>query len=104
MKLINDTFINNYAKDLGSAVKVYATSGTVVENSTFKNNYNSRTVNYGGALSFNGGTNTVRNSSFINNTARYAGGAIYSANSGNLYIYNSKFYNNTSPGNGGAIK
>ena len=97
LTVINSIFCNN------AEGAIYNCFGTLnVSNCTFTNNGNDG-INYGGAIynnCWNGGSLTVINSTFDNNTALY-GGAIY--NSGNsLSISHSNFSNNTGSA-GGAI-
>jgi autotransporter family porin len=59
---------------------------------------------YGGAIYNGGGTLTVDNSTFTNNSAFFFGGAIYNENDGNLTVDNCTFTNNTAEHvDGGAI-
>ena len=56
----------------------------------------------GGAINNNGGTTTVSNSTFTNNTASYMGGAI-NANAGDVIVDHSTFTSNNGGIYGGAI-
>lgn len=56
-----------------------------------------------GAIRNNGGTVTVTDSTFSNNTSRYAGGGIYNNFNGSVTITNSTFSGNSGWSYGGAI-
>lgn len=80
----------------------------------FENNHASVTNNTlnarGGAISLSGGTHSILNNTFVNNSATYLpegvqvcnGGAIYVEN-GTTEIANCEFYENLSHGSGGAV-
>jgi predicted outer membrane repeat protein len=97
----NSTFINNSASSEGGAIYINGVSSVIIGNSTFKNNRG----NYGGAMEIGGGSLIVGNCTFINNEAYDShGGAIsiYTGNN-NVTIRNSTFINNTASSYGGAI-
>ena len=82
---------------------IYASNGLILYNSSLINN----NVNKG-VLYINGGNNTIKNSQFISNNAKYNslasyGGAIYGNKADNIIITSSVFYNNYAYTNGGAI-
>lgn len=82
----------------GGAIYNYFGGTLSIDNCVFINN----TSFYGGAI-VNNGTSTIKNSVFTSNSAYGGGGAVY--NPGTLTISNSLFFNNalTSQGGGGAI-
>ena len=107
-QIVNCTFTNTYANKNGGALyidvneKEYVSNGTYIINSTFYNSYG----DFGGAIVQLGNNITIFNCSFVNNTAEYSGGAIYTswANAkliGN-YFESNKILNNESF-DGGAI-
>jgi len=76
----------------------------VIRNSTFVNNKS--LINSGGALSFNGGSLLVENSTFSNNTAGTGGGAIAGGgymNAGGMTIRNTTISGNKSFSSGGGL-
>ncbi len=107
--LINNcTFINTGAMKNGGAIFIdvhktnNTSNGTYIINSTFFNSFG----DFGGAIVQLEDNITIYNCSFINNTAMYDGGAVYTAHA-NLNLINSYFesnnilYNETY--NGGAV-
>ena len=81
---------------------IFADSGNVViNNCSFVNN----NATCGGVIQMIGGSLTIdNNSAFINNTAKYYGGAVYCLNVDDLKICNSRFEDNTAVFNaGGAL-
>lgn len=102
--LIKSNFNSNIAKTYyGGAIYMSAANATITDS-----NFNNNNANTGGAIYFYGyyysrnGILNIDNSSFINNTAKYSGGAIYNAN--NITITNSYFANNVANiTSGGAI-
>ena len=106
--LINDTFINNSAKNYGAAslnVGIYS-SNAGEPNCTIKGVkfINNSAINDGGAILIN--PTSISDSIFENNTAGHNGGAIYVAHNGNQYRYsnftldNCLFKNNTANNDG----
>ena len=96
-RVINSTFINNYAKQDGGAL-YWGYQNGYAENLTFINNTVSR---YGGALYWASQNGTLINASFDNNNASQAGGTIYWAGSeGKMYHVN---ITNSVGKNGGSI-
>lgn len=90
VNIINLTLTNATTIDYSNGGAIYNYGGTLtVKNSTFTNN----TAYEGGAIiNYNCGTLTVENCTFTGNTATY-GGAIY--NDGTLTINSSTFTSNT---------
>lgn len=114
MQIDNVVFSNNIASGIGAdqgGGAIYNLSGivTVVNGSSFTNNFANGTAGSGGAiLNDVGGVLAIDDASFEGNTSNRAGGAIEdNSGSGSLVsIGNSIFVNNqtgTAPGNGGAI-
>ena len=100
LTVLNCTFTNNTAR-VGGAI--YSRGNLVVSNSNFDQN----SAYLGGAIySHFGGTLTVTNSKFMNNTATKHGGAIFNLNgddSGSNRVDNCEFTGNTATSMGGAI-
>ena len=71
--IMNSVFINNIAEN-GGALNLFYAHGTTVKNCTFINN-TARTL-YGGAIYSKGKDTTITNCTFIENTADF-GGAIF---------------------------
>ena len=97
----NCNFVNNTAKYLGGAV-YFSSSGSahVVESCNFVNN--NAPGGTGGAIGFEG-SGTVSNCNFTGNTAGH-GCAVYFSSSGSAHVVEScNFVNNTAKYNGGAI-
>ncbi|WP_298501055.1 Ig-like domain-containing protein [uncultured Methanobrevibacter sp.] len=101
---INDTFINNYAKENYGAATFFSSnekSSVQVINAKFINN---TADGFGGALGIYGGE--LINCTFENNTAKTLGGAIYMpTHSTSVYLYNltldgAKFADNAAGTNG----
>ena len=112
----DSTFENNtaYVNDsdiftAGGAIYAYSYSLSV-KNSTFKDN----NASAGGAIYFDVPevydwsddfiNNTIEDSIFISNSARYSAGAVYYGEGDNLTVLNSKFINNTAGEDAGAIE
>jgi predicted outer membrane repeat protein len=91
--------LNNYAPNQGGAVYCYiGIGGTLtVNNSLFENN----TSTNGGAIYNDGCTTTIRNTTFRTNQATGAGGAIHNAFAAPLQVNGSLFQANTALDGGG---
>lgn len=116
--LVDSTFTNNTAKRSGGAIHWSGHYGTI-RNTNFTNNNATGDVvdeiggilggGDGGAVIWVGSHGTIKdNCNFINNTAKYRGGAIFlhgnsTENCTNITIDNSIFKYNTAGLNGGAI-
>ena len=97
LNIVDSTFANNLAWDVGGAIKNHADAKLLVKNSTFSNN---AAGNQGGAI-YSSAPATVKSSSFLGNAA-LQGGAIYSYDD-ELAVVNSTFSENTSAKSGGAL-
>ena len=96
--LINCSFVNNFAADMGGAVYWIGVSGKVINCSFISN----RAGEHGGAIFWSGINGSVENSLFDNDSAGMYGGAIYwSGVSG--HINNCSFTSNVAGEYGGAI-
>ena len=113
VSFIDSEFISNSAKNGGAIIYYGATIENVdYINVLFENNVQNSTsgsTTGGGAISYYASTTSTNeriiNSSFINNSAYYAGGAIYyySGPSDNYSIINTTFINNSAVFYAGAI-
>jgi hypothetical protein len=105
-KIENTTFANNSADNLGGVIYLGGTSGNLdIKGSSFIGNSVKSTVGQGGAICNYGGTLTISESIFLNNSATY-GGAIYSyfVPAGKLNIGSgSTFAGNNATVYGGAV-
>ena len=107
INIVGSWFEGNYA-EMGGAIFSELQSNVSISNSTFIGNlanssfdHSSTTYTYGGAVCiFDGGSITVANSSFDNNSA-IEGGAVY-MNDGSITVANSSFDNNSAKC-GGAV-
>ncbi|ALJ06044.1 hypothetical protein APS56_13290 [Pseudalgibacter alginicilyticus] len=96
----NATFTNNNVQSYGGAVD-NLDSVITIENAIFKNNSSEN----GGAISTRGSaettSTTLTNVAFIDNTANFLGGSVYTENQMETYtIVNALFYNNSAAYNG----
>ena len=92
-------FIKNWAEYGGAIMTIYPSVGLTIRNSSFVGN----TASWdGGAIAKYSGTVTITNSSFIGNVSSISGGAIYTSSSGKIDVMNSTFIDNRS-GKGGAV-
>ena len=107
--IVNCTAINNYGDIHGGFACLFG-SDTVLENCYFEDNY----APSSGAVHCHNGNVTVKNSTFVNNSAigggtnatnGYAGalGLVYTGSPG-VTVLDSHFYNNTAVNDGGAIQ
>lgn len=106
LNLKNDSFVNNVGNS-GGALHVENVGSTVIDNSTFANNFASLFGQAaGGAVYlFSDGDVSIKNSKFTNNSADFIGGAVYANSlSGTLSVANSTFTGNTAVLEGGAIE
>ena len=127
-KIVNCNFTNNIAKDRGGAIRSNR-NNLLIDGCSFIGNKHTTTTGdtYGGAaIYFSSASSTIKNSIFINNSAKYRGGSIFlevsgtinnctfigssaQGNAGTLVIYNGgnvyncNFINSTAKGSGGAI-
>lgn len=92
------TFIGNTATFLGGAICIDDGGTFTVKNSTFKRNSSNDS---GGAIYTYGDSTTIENSIFENNTAVKEGGAIYTTGGATTEIKNSEFTNNKATGANG---
>ena len=99
LEVDNCSFINNYANFSGGAVATYYADSDI-RNSEFISNY---AGDFAGAVSFVNGIFTVSSSKFENNYADYDGGAIRQNKDSTLDIKDSQFVNNTAKEWGGAL-
>lgn len=99
LEVDNCSFINNHADYSGGAIATYYVNCDV-KNSEFVSNY---AGDFAGALSFVKGVFTVSSSKFENNYADYDGGVIRQDRYSKLDIKDSIFINNTAKEWGGAI-
>jgi predicted outer membrane repeat protein len=79
----NCSFVNNESMEAGGAISIFTGSGSLIENCLFQANHASGiTFDFysGGAIFFgpgSGGSTTVVNSTFVNNTSDRPGDALY---------------------------
>ena len=99
LEVDNCSFINNYALYSGGAIGTYYVDADI-KNSEFKNNY---AGDFAGVLSFVNGIFSVSSSNFENNYADYDGGVIRQNQESVLTIKDSRFINNTAKEWGGAL-
>ncbi len=90
----NSTFTGN-SSGLGGGISTGQFTNLIVASSTFSGN----STGEGGAISASGSL-TITNSTFVNNSAQFDGGAIH--HDGTLFMLNGTFSSNTAP-TGGAI-
>ncbi|HRF95438.1 MAG TPA: hypothetical protein PLZ51_09595, partial [Aggregatilineales bacterium] len=94
---LNGFTLQNGNENFGGAISISVSSVVTINDSTFINN---SAATAGGAIR-NNGTVTVNNSTFLNNSGNIGGGAIYSL--GVTTINNSTFINNSTTNQGGAV-
>ena len=99
LEVDNCSFINNHADFSGGAIATYYADSDI-KNSEFISNY---AGDFAGALSFVNGIFTISSSKFENNYADYDGGAIRQNMESTLDIKDSQFINNTAKEWGGAL-
>ncbi|QRR00087.1 T9SS type A sorting domain-containing protein [Dyadobacter sandarakinus] len=103
LRVQNSTFSSNTGVQGGGAIALYRTStnpnDVVIENNEFCGNYSDI---FGGAVSVNEGSATIRGCSFTNNSAQYHAGAL-AIWVGQVELDACQFYYNHAPGLGGAI-
>ena len=99
----NSTFTDNRATYGGAISTSSRTDRLVVNGSSFRGNHASDIGGAIGAVWSGGGTSTISNSSFVDNSARNAAGAI-DAKHRSMDISNSTFSQNHTDGNGGALQ
>ncbi len=102
----NNTIIRNFALNEGGGVYFQGYNNPFINsftNNVFSGNstVNPLSVGFAGAISILGGTNTIRNNTFYENSAPQ-GGALYINNSTNTII-NSIFWNNKQAGNNNVL-
>jgi len=106
LTITKSNFYHNSAFQYAGAI--YNLNGNVViSSSNFDKNWvrgNNSTQSQGGAIHNQHGDTHILNSSFIDNSALYSGGAISATENSTIEIIGSYFYNNVaSRGNGGAF-
>lgn len=105
--IANSSFVNNTAGGLGEGggVRIEAGSFTVITNSSFTRN----NAESGAAISNNGSTTLITNTTMSGNKSNKDGGGIQNANSATTTLNNVTLatnvadYNNDTAGNGGGI-
>lgn len=80
-----------------------ATSSLTIDRCTFTGNQAIGFAPYGGAVFISGGTATITNSLFVDNTSGYGGGAIAASNGARVTVVNCTFAANHGAQGGGAI-
>ena len=93
IKIINCTFINSEARKNGGAIYIDINRNPNTTTSIVKSTFINSTGDFGGALVQLGGILIIENSTFTENTAIYAGSAVFISN-GMMGIGNCSFESN----------